>query len=887
MRLQNSITEADVAIAVTMPEILRLRADRLSEGIAILSPGRTPMTNRELVRQAEAICLDLRAAGITRSDRVALALPSGPEMASAFLAVASACGCAPLNSAGTADEFRYYLENLRAAAIILPPGDSPAREAAQDLGIKIIELVAEPQNAVGSFHLEFARASRAAAQDEAKLNDIALLLYTSGTTSRAKLVPLSHRNLIASARNVAAPLDLTAADRCLNFMPMYHGHSLLGCIWATIASGGELVCTKGFSAVNFFDWLNEFKPTWYSAVPTLHQAIVARAKQLGIEQFRSSLRLVRSASSSLPPPVMASIETLFGAPLLEAYGMTEAGHQIACNPRPPKVRKPGSVGLPMGMQVEIMSSSGELLPCGEIGEIVLKGDSVFSAYAENEAATAEAFHGGWFRTGDQGQFDSDGYLFITGRLKEIINRGGELVAPREIEEILLQHPAVAEAIAFAIPDKRVGEEIGAAVSLRPGNEVRENVLREFLSRRLSALKLPRKLLLVPTIPKTEVGKPDRIRAAERLGLLFAETAAKSRVERKQPRNEIEKLLLERWRRLLQLDEISIDDDFFDLGGDSLALVMMIADFEVTLGVRLDVIDLLEAATVAGLANLLQRGVNSGEKRRLFLIKPEGRREPLFLIGAGPRQQDLAYRLPPDLPVMGCLFHDFSKLPPSVRVEDIAAMHVRTIRAEQRIGPYFLGGWSGQGTIAYEVAQQLRAAGESVPLLVLFDSSFTRAATARAVLSEYVSKVWLHLKLISKMSPKALSAYLSEQLSWWRQRLAGWRKRLRLDLLRAMRSESGVPATVDAFIMIENEAISCYVPRPYDGDVLLFRCAERTRQSIQDMTDGWGSVVKGRLEIHDVAGNHRSIFLPPHVNKVGEILSRAVESAWHNTSIAAD
>jgi acyl-CoA synthetase (AMP-forming)/AMP-acid ligase II len=291
------------------------------------------------------------------------------------------------------------------------------------------------------------------------------VLHTSGTTSRPKQVPLTNANLCHSACNIRRALELTANDRCLNVMPLFHIHGLAAAVLASLASGASIVCTPGFYAPRFFEWVAEFQPTWYTAVPTMHQAILARA---GGETRPSSLRFIRSCSAALPPQVMAELERFFSVPVIESYGMTEAAHQMASNPLPPEKRKPGSVGRAAGPEVAIMDDAGRLATAGETGEIVIRGPNVMAGYAGNPAANESAFRGGWFRTGDQGRLDEEGYLYISGRTKEIINRGGEKISPREIDEALLEHPAVKESAVVASPDETRGEIVKAFVILAPG-----------------------------------------------------------------------------------------------------------------------------------------------------------------------------------------------------------------------------------------------------------------------------------------------------------------------------------------------------------------------------------------------------------------------------------
>jgi acyl-CoA synthetase (AMP-forming)/AMP-acid ligase II len=352
----------------------------------------------------------------------------------------------------------------------------------------------------------------------AEPDDVALLLHTSGTTSRPKLVPLTQRNILASAHHIGATLGLTSADRCLNIMPLFHIHGLIGAVLSSLAAGGSVFCTPGFNALKFFAWLDEAAPSWYSAVPTMHQAILARADRNRDIIARRRLRLIRSSSSSLPPPVMAELEATFGCPVIESYGMTEAAHQMTSNPLPPRPRRAGSVGPAAGPEVAVLDESGRPLPAGTPGEVAIRGPNVTAGYVANPAANAAAFTDGWFRTGDQGVLDAEGYLTITGRLKELINRGGEKISPREVDDLLMSHPAVAQAVTFALPHDKLGEEVAAAIVLREGKNASERELRDFVAERLADFKVPCKVVFLAEIPKGPTGKLQRIGLAAKLGL---------------------------------------------------------------------------------------------------------------------------------------------------------------------------------------------------------------------------------------------------------------------------------------------------------------------------------------------------------------------------------
>ncbi|TJV41738.1 MAG: AMP-dependent synthetase [Mesorhizobium sp.] len=484
---------------------------------AILAPDRATLTHGELRSLIKATAERLHALGIGRGDRVAIVLPNGPEMATAFVAVATTASTAPLNPAYRADELDFYLTDIGAKAILVAENEAgPAVAVAERLGIGVLRLLVSP--AAGSFTIEGAAIGPQATPDVAGDGDIALLLHTSGTTSRPKLVPLSHANIAASAAHIGATLGLTADDRCLNIMPLFHIHGLIAAVLSSLASGGSIYCTPGFNALRFFQWLGEARPSWYTAVPTMHQAILARAARNAEALAGARLRFIRSSSASLPAQVMAELEATFGCPVIESYGMTEAAHQMASNRLPPGLRKPGSVGAGAGPEVAVMALDGRLLKAGETGEIVIRGPNVTAGYEKNPEANATAFAHGWFHTGDQGVLDGDGYLRVTGRLKEIINRGGEKISPLEVDDVLMDHPAVAQVVTFAMPHDRLGEEVAAAVVLREGTSATENDIRTYAATRLADFKVPRKVVILDEIPKGATGKLQRIGLAAKLGL---------------------------------------------------------------------------------------------------------------------------------------------------------------------------------------------------------------------------------------------------------------------------------------------------------------------------------------------------------------------------------
>lgn len=593
----------------TIAGVITAWAKRTPNAIAVRAPERAPLTYGQLGRELARVNAMLNTLAVQRNERIALVLPNGPEMAVAFLGVAASATAAPLNPGYRAEEFDFYLSDLNARALLLPAEmDSPAREVARARGIQLIEVAPLSQQSAGMFENSVVPSTGLAEPMFAQAEDIALVLHTSGTTARPKIVPLTHANICASARHISAWLHLTPDDCCLNVMPLFHIHGLVGALLASLAAGASVICPPGFYAPQFFGWLDRLGATWYTAVPTIHRAILDRAAANSAVSATHPLRFIRSSSAALSPQLMAEMERVWHAPVIESYGMTEAAHQMASNPLPPLARKPGSVGMAAGPQIAIMNEAGRLLDAGEKGEIVIRGSNVMMGYENNATANASCFTNGWFRTGDEGYLDAEGYLFITGRLKELINRGGAKIAPREIDEVLLSHPAVAQAVTFAMPDPRLGEEVAAAVVLRENMNVTERELRDYAAQQLADFKVPRRLVLLQEIPKGPTGKLQRIGLAEKLGLNeSAPATAAPRSEFVAPRGELEAQVANIWRNVLGVESVGIHDNFSEIGGDSLLAAQLLARVRAELHADLPFLTMFEeSATIATMSALIEQ-----------------------------------------------------------------------------------------------------------------------------------------------------------------------------------------------------------------------------------------------------------------------------------------
>ena len=825
-------------------EMVRKRADVAPDSPAFLWPGGA-VSYKQLLDECAAMGELLREAAVLRGERVAVVLPNGPALAVAFAAIASHAAFAPLNPSYTRAELDFYLSDLGARALVTGPGvDGTARELARERGLAIIDFE------LGRTGGDYGEASPSPGAD-----DVALVLHTSGTTARPKMVPLTHRNLCASARNVACTLALSEDDRSFNVMPLFHIHGLVGVVLSSLWAGATVVCTPGFHAPSFLASLVEWGPTWYSAVPTMHQAVLARASE-GVGRPEHSLRFIRSSSAALPAPVLEGLEATFGVPVIEAYGMTEAAHQMASNHLTPGGRRPGSVGRAAGPEIAVLSPNGQQLPSGEVGEVAIRGENVFSGYEANDEATEAAFAGSWFRTGDEGRLDADGFLFLHGRLKEIINRAGEKISPAEVEAVLLAHPAVAQATVFAVPDELLGEDVGAAVVPRSGVEPRASELQAFVGRQLADFKVPRVIRLVEEIPKGPTGKVQRIGLAARLGI--ASTERSSPAEFVEARSATEQELASMIGDVLGLDRVGINDDFFALGGDSLLAAELVARIRKTYGQpHFPLSALVWAPTVEKIARELEEPTS--HRPLVVPLQPAGDRTPLFFIhaldGEIVRYARLARLLEADRPFLAirALGADGDE-EPHASLRDMVVDYTAAVRDVQPEGPYILGGICLGGTLAVEVAKELQKSDQEVALLLLIDPRVTvsrgfRWWSTQAALA--IRKV-----LTGDYSWKLVRAEPRREVTTAMRRVFG-----RTPALNPLRPEFSA-----AIVSIRAECRAS----PYDGPVAIFATVDYPLREWF-----WKPLLGGLVGVETFPYRHNWMLRPPYVAELAKALRRTL------------
>lgn len=800
---------------------------------AILAPGRSPLSFSDLTRRLDGVRASLEGFGIGRGDVVALALPNGPEMAVCVLGVASSAIAAPLNPSYGDREFAHYLARLRPKAVVVPADeDSPARRQAAACGIPTIELCASTGERAGTFELQCDARGAPARPGWNTADDVAVLLLTSGSTDQPKLVPHRSRHVAAYAEVFARAYQLGPADRCIHTMPMFHGHGLESLLLVPLLRGGGVVCPTGFDVPSFFAQIRTFQPTWYSAAYTIHHAILD-----GIEPYRETarearLRFIRSGSGRLDPAIMRGLEDAFGAPVVERYGMSEAP-TLTYNPLPPAVRKAGTVGIPTLCEVRVREGR-EFLATGQEGEVVARGPLVFDGYWDDPEATDAAFVDGWFRTGDLGRFDDDGYLTITGRLKDVINRGGEKLSPAEVEQVLCEHPDVAAACVFAVPHPTLGEEVMAAFVPEVGSDVAERDLLGHVRERVVRFKVPRRILPCSSLPTGSSGKVQRAAVAQMCRALLGPNGAEDSAASPRAPSALENEVLQIWNAVLKSRSTDLDQDFFLAGGDSLAAAELFVRIHHQLGISLNLGEFFDhATTVAGIAGLVERARGAGGTARvlparLVPIKPEGDRRPLFGI-SGRAGNPLAFvhfarSMDPRRPFYGIASVGLDgTTAPLDRMEDIAAENIRVVRALQPTGPYSLCGLCFGARVAYEMARQLEAGGEEVELLLMLDPSppYTDGAgrprgplaakRKRYVVARIVhDHVLYHAKNVARLRGAERRTYVREKFAKLSAALrqGSWSRRYRTELRRRAVEEANYRAGMS------------YVPEPYAGPAVI-------------------------------------------------------------------
>ncbi len=903
-----------IVAAGSVPACIAEWARRQPQAPAILAPGRADLSYGELWQQVRYVAGALASIGLGRGDRIGISLPPGPEQASAIVAVVSCATAVVLDPEARQEEMITHLQATRAKALIATAGtQDKAIYAAVSLGIPYLELSASYTEPAGVFLLKHDGRRLSGHQEPATSPaDIAYVMRTSGTTGGPKFFVCTHRNLCQTNFERIQHEALTPRDRAVAVVPMYVSYGLKLTLFMPLLSGGTLACPPAFDEALFFDWVAEFRPTWYAAPPIVHRTIAERvADHPGILAGWQP-RFIHTSGAAVGADLHKEIVAALNAPLVVLYAISEACN-VTATPMPPADPRPGSVGKPFGPPVMIVDSDGHPVGQGLVGEVLVRPDERVCYENSDETSAVDA----WFHTGDLGFFDADGYLFLTGRLKEVINRGGQKVSPVEVEDVLTAHPDVQDVAVFGLPHPTLGEEVAAAVVLSPGSTAAVDALKDFAAKGLSPFQVPRLICFVESLPRSANGKVQRNQLAGALGLTASpseygpselQSTPVSGLSQPQaalsalppslrlagPRDVTEDRLLRLWQDAFGRRGLGVSEDFFDLGGHSLLAARLVAAVEQEFGVRLAPSVVLYASTVEAMARLVRDGDAPGDVSCLVELQAGGSQPPFFWVhGAGGDVlclRNLARYMGGDRPQYGIraaglngpeAFHQ--------TVEGMAAQYIGTVRAVQPAGPYHLGGLSAGGLVAYEMAQQLQRSGDRAAVVVLLDTpnlarrqwpspDAWRAYNLRMRL-EYHTGNLLHL------APSVRLRYVLE-----RGGLLGRRTAARL--VGAMRRLGPGRVTSVSPLIKELEkaniaAANAYVPQMYPGRVVLFRARERMPGYEDDPLLGWEGLATGGLEVHEVPGYHASMIAEPYIRILASELRTCLATPGDDDAIPAD
>ena len=746
------------------PSVFKLvesQANERPKAVAIESAGAVSISYLDLFYSVKSFIKALKHEGVTRGSRVAIVLPNGPELALSMLGVSSIATSVPLNPAYRKDEFKSYFNEIGVKYLLtLRNFETEARRVALENGIAIIELSDDGK-------MSFSRDGKQIDADFRQMpanwesgisqpDDLALILLTSGSTGRSKKVPLTHRNICTSVADICGTLQLVPADRCLCMWEQFHVGGLVDLLLVPLASGGAVICAGGFNAELFYELVASKKPTWFQGVPTTLNDLAVYAKRYYVNLRAGPLRFIRSVASSLSPMLMQEIEDLFGVPVLQTFGMTEAGPLITTNQMGQGKRKPGSVGQSCGPDIRIVSPEGRDLPPGKTGEIVIRGANVISGYEDAPEANAHSFRDGWFHTGDTGYLDDESFLYLTGRIKEMINRGGEKITPQEIDDILLMHPAISQAASFSVKHRTLGEDVGAAVVLRTPGSINDSDIRAFVADHLATFKVPQKVIILDKMPRDPIGKINRLSLA-----LLAE--AQSVKKSSEAGNASEQRVAAIWSEELELAEVDLDSNFFAVGGDSLSALRILLSIEESFGRQLPPNVFSTHGTVRKMTGLMMEeatafsaGVSAlspnqegrpseAQIRRMAVVmgagqipviessptikiaNPDGKKKPLVFCFNSPDREmaGLVPFLDPEQPLLG-LFSGSRQLPNTDdMIQKIAAHYTDKILEIYPGGDFSLGGTCRGARITHQILRNLLQRGvhiDKVCFLQFFDPS---------------------------------------------------------------------------------------------------------------------------------------------------------------------
>ena len=844
----------------TIGETLLRHAANDPQSPALVCSGLGVLTFGALAAQIRAIGDQLRRAGIGPDSRVGIALPRCPEAALLSVAVCCWATVLPINPTLAPGELEEELRRIRLDALIVPGWEA------------VPSWAAGPNPAFGLFQVSRAAASleevtltqvRPIARRPLKVGavhaqSVCAIFRTSGTTGAAKRVPVTHENLVEMAQKMRRWLQLGRADRSACVMPIYYNAGFKATLVVPLLIGCSVAMPMSSGPQDFQHWVSELKPTWLTAAPVFLQALLDRLRALPAGEPRHALRFVLSTASYLPEGLRAELQPRLGVPVLEFYGLCEAGMMTA--PRlPPAAIKPGTVGSVPAGELEIRGEDCKAVDPGKVGQIMLRGPSVMPGYLYDIDDAPTGLVDGWLNTGDLGMVDAEGDLTVVGRTKEIINRGGEKVSPYDVEKVLLRHPAIREAAAFAVPHPRLGENVAAAVVLNDGIEASSSALIEYLHDRLAPFQMPRQVHVLPALPKGTTGKISRAQ----LSTTFADQVR----DAVQPTEPLEIQISEIWQRILKRDDFGIDDDFFDAGGDSLQATEMLLELEAETRQTIAPSEIKAELTIRHLVDALVSAVATTEEP-VSKVK-DGTGRPLFIChgdydGWGFYALRLADRLKHRGPIY-LLHPNFDRAAGADTIEAMAGRYIDRLLAIQPDGAFQLAGYCHGGLTVWEIAHQLEQRGREVESVLMIDTFSINARPA-------VRSIARAVNLLGDVAPGDIGEKLKAHgmPAVW----AGARRLLQRDravLWRvARRIYQGNTATSSSLRTAYYRAMSNYLPPPVKSRVVVVLSDEYTRKK-EFAAEAWKALAPEVSQEH-VPGKHNTC-ITSHVGELAEAMNR--------------
>lgn len=837
--------------------IIETIADARPDAPAIIDANGQILNYAQLNRYVFEFTEFLKSRGIKKDQRIAVVCPQCITMTMTCLSVSNVASFVPLSPNNSEQQYRYYFEILKTDSLIIPYDyNVQIQRIAEEMKMNIFYLYEQTRNLelicrISGGEPVIENSNNGYANEE----DTAMVLFTSGTTSVPKIVPLSHKNSYYSALKTLKVMNLNSEDRMMITFPIYRGitiHDILSILYA----GGCAIISSEFEPGRFFDLLNKTSPTWFVGSPVLFHALTEYAEDHGLNINCESLRGIRSSGAPLSKELTAMLKNMFKVPVYIAYGTTETNN-IANTKNSPQGYKAKSVGVPKDIEVRIADEQGNLLGNNNPGEIVVRGPQVLKSY-DNDALVNEAsYFGDWFRTGDAGYLDDDGYLFITGRFKEIINRGGEKISPYEIEDAVAQHPDVLQVAVFPVPDKKGNEDIGAAVVLRPGAKLYLKDLRRFLTGKVEVFKMPSFIYVLNKIPVGDAGKVQRKMLFEQISSQGAkpQPEAGENEEMIMPRNETEAELYNIFKKILPLKQVSINDNFFELGGNSLKAALLYNHIKNYFGIQIPLKRVFQHSSIADLALIIDNHKTTKAPHHFLVpFQEEGSKIPVFFIHATEGEpvtyRYIANNFDPERP-----FYSFSlnleagQWRHPITFAQIAEYYIKDIRTIQPEGPYILGGHCIGGIIAYEMARQLHEKKQEVKLLAMYDSIIPSTEKLE--------------RNIGEVRHNGLN-YFSTKCFYYRTRFYKYLYKKSPYFIKKI-----VFRMMDKRIILSN-ARSDYKIKKYPGKIVYFKPESYLFNRAQDSIEIW-SKLADEIEVILLKGDHNSIFFAENAENTKAIL----------------